>query len=157
MNEELTLRWLNEILGQCSFRKRLLAWDSYEAHLSDNVKKALTKSEIETVIVPAACTKYIPAPDVVWNKPFRRRIEEFYNDWLASGKHEYTAGGNMKPVPRRLVVEWVIKSWQDIFNETLDKSMKSLGLALAIDDTQDDLILCFREGKKCAAGKTLLK
>ena len=52
MNEELTLRWCNENLGQFSFRTCLLAWDSYEAHLTDNVKKALTKSKVETVIVP---------------------------------------------------------------------------------------------------------
>ena len=38
-------------------------------------------------------------------------------------------------------------------NDTLAKSMKLCGLALAIDDTQDDLISCFKEGKKCAAGK----
>ena len=55
----------------------------------------------------------------------------------------------MKPVPRRLVVEWVIKSWQGISNETLAKSIKSCGLALAIDGTQDDLISCFKENKKC--------
>ena len=30
-------------------------------------------------------------------------------------------------------------------------------LALAIDGTQVDLISCFKEGKKCAAGKALLK
>ena len=51
MNKELTLSWCNEILDQFSFRKRLLAWDSYEAHLTDNVEKVLTKSKIETVIV----------------------------------------------------------------------------------------------------------
>ena len=65
INEELTLRWCNEILGQFSFRKRLLAWDSYEVHLTDNAKKVLAKSKIETVIVLGACTKYIQAPDVV--------------------------------------------------------------------------------------------
>ena len=62
----------------------------------------------------------------------------------------------MKAVPRRLVVEWVIKSWQDISNKTLAKSMKSVGVALAIDGTQDDLISRFKKGKKCAAGKALL-
>ena len=61
----------------------------------------------------------------------------------------------MKPVPRRLVVEWVIKSWQDISNKASAKSMKSCGLALAIDSTQDDLISCFKESKICAAGKAL--
>ena len=53
----------------------------------------------------------------------------------------------MKPVSRRLVVKWVIKSWQDIFKETLVKSMKSCDLVLAIDGTQDDLVSCFKEGK----------
>ena len=146
MNEELTLRWCNKILGQFSFSKRLLAWDSYEAHIIDNIKKALTKSKIKTVIVLGGCTKYIQTPDV-WNKPFKGRIEEFYDDWLTNGKYKYTDAGNMKPVPRRLVVEWVITFWQDMSNETLAKSMKSCGLALAIDGTQDDLISCFKKLK----------
>ena len=63
----------------------------------------------------------------------------------------------MKPVPRRLIVEWVIKSCQGISNETLANSMKSCGLALLVDGTQDDLISCFKEGKICAVGKALLK
>ena len=134
----------------------MLAPDSYEAHLTD-VKKALIKSKIETVIVLGGYTKYIQAPDVVWNKPFKGRIEEFFDNWLTNRKHKYTDGGNMKAVPRKLVVQWVIKSWQDISNETLAKSMKLCGLALAFDGTKDDLISCFKEGKKCAAGKALLK
>ena len=48
----------------------------------------------------------------------------------------------MKPVPRRLIVEWVIKSWEDISNETLANSMKSCGLALSVDGSQDELISC---------------
>ena len=35
--------------------------------------------------------------------------------------------------------------------------MISCGQALAIDGTQDDLISCFMEFKKCAASKALLK
>ena len=144
-------------MGQFSFRKRLLAWDSYKAHLADDVKKSLTKSKIESVIIPGGCTKYIQALDVVWNKPFKGKIQELYDDWLANGKHEYTDAGDMKPVLRRLIVEWVIKSWQAISNETVAKSMKSCGLALAVDGTEDDLISCFKEGKKCAEGRALLQ
>ena len=80
INEELTLHWCNKILGQFSFCKHLLAWDSYEAHLTDNVKKALTKLKIKTMIVLGGCTKYIQVSDVVWNKPFKGRIQEFYDD-----------------------------------------------------------------------------
>ena len=63
----------------------------------------------------------------------------------------------MKPVPRRLVVDWVMKYGKGISNETLVKSIQSCGLALVINDTQDDLISGFKEGKKCTAGKALLK
>ena len=157
MNEELTLQWCSEILGQFSFRKRLLAWDSYEAHLTDDVKKSLTKSKIESAIVPGGCAKYIQAPDVVWNKPFKGKIQEYYDDWLANGKHEYTNAGNMKPVPRRFIVDWVIKSWQAIPAETVAKPMKACGLSLAVDGTEDDLISCFKEGKKCAGGRAFLQ
>ena len=157
MNEDLTLRWCNEILGHFSFRKRLLAWDSFEAHLTDDVKKLLTKSKIESAIILGGYTKYIQVPDVVWNKLFKGNIQEFYDDWLAIGKHVYADAGNIKPVPRRLIVKWVIKSWQAISNETVAKSMKSCGLALAVDGTEDDLDSCFKEGKKCAEGRALLQ
>ena len=39
MNEESTLRWCDEVLGQFAFQKRLLAWDSFEAHITNEVKK----------------------------------------------------------------------------------------------------------------------
>ena len=71
MNEALTLRWCDEVVGMISFTKRLSAWDSYVAHMTDNVKKRLIQSKIESVIIPDGCTEYIQAPDVVWNKPFK--------------------------------------------------------------------------------------
>ena len=75
MNEELTLRWCDEVLGSFSFRKRLLTWDSYEAHMTDKVKRKLVIAKVESVIVPGGCTKYIQTPDLVWNKPFKATIQ----------------------------------------------------------------------------------
>ena len=68
--------------------------------------------------------------NLVWNKPFKSRIQELQDEWAANGKHEYAAAGNMKAIPRRLVVESVLKSWSEISNETVANSMKSCGLAL---------------------------
>ena len=89
MNEELTLRWCDEVLGQFTFQKRLLAWDSFEAHITDEVKRKLTTSKAESLIVPGVCTKYIQAPDLSWNKPSKEKMQGFYDDWLANGVHEY--------------------------------------------------------------------
>ena len=58
--------------------------------LSNNVKKSLKLSKTETVIVHGGCTEYIQAPDVVWSKAFKGRIQELYDECFANGKPEYT-------------------------------------------------------------------
>ena len=116
-----------------------------EKQLTDEVKKSLTKCKIEGIIVLGGCTKYIQAPDVVWYKPFKGKTQEFYDDWLANGKHEYTNTGNRKPVPRRFIVDWVIKVWQAIPAEMVANSMKACGSSLPIDSSKDDIISCFKQ------------
>ena len=75
MNEVLTLRWINEIVGTFAFNEKLLAWDSYEAHMTEDVKLRLKEINTESVIVLEGCTKRIQAPDVIWNKPFKKRLK----------------------------------------------------------------------------------
>ena len=41
IDTDLTLSWANTVLGQFSFRRRLLAWDTYECHLMPVVQKYL--------------------------------------------------------------------------------------------------------------------
>ena len=135
----------------------LISLGLYEAHLTDEVKKSLTKCKTESVVVPGGCTTYIQAPDVVWNKPLKGKIQEFYGDWLANGKHEYANTGNMKPVPRRLIFDWVINAWQAIPAETVAHSMQAFGLSLPVVGSKDFMISCFKEGKTCADGRALLQ
>ena len=52
INEELTIRWCDEVLVQITFQKHLLAWDSFEALITDEVKRKLTTSQTESIIVP---------------------------------------------------------------------------------------------------------
>ena len=88
MNKELTLRWINKVIGKFSFKKRLLAWGTYECNMTDAVKKQLHDTTVEFVLVPGGYTKYIQAPDVSQNKPFKAHVTEQYDDWLANGIHE---------------------------------------------------------------------
>ena len=82
MDTDLTLRWVNTVL------RRLLAWDTYECHLMPFVQKSLKTKKIDAVFVPGGCTKYIQAPDVSWNKPFKAYCTEKYDEWLeAVGIH----------------------------------------------------------------------
>ena len=96
MDSELTIVWINSVLGSFSLNRRLLAWDSYECYIEDTITEALTSKKIDRVIVPGGSTRYIQAPDVSWNKPFKSSCTEKYDHWLSTvGIHEETASGNL--------------------------------------------------------------
>ena len=84
INEELTLLYLKRVIGSFSFQKGILAWDHFEAHMTEPFKKLLKEMRIDGTFIPGGCTKYIQAADVFWNKPFKGCIMEFYDEWLTS-------------------------------------------------------------------------
>ena len=84
MNNDLTHNYIDAVLGAFSFRRRLFAWDTYECHLAPSVVQSLHSKHIDVAVVPGGCTKYIQAPDVSWNKPFKASCAAQYDEWLAS-------------------------------------------------------------------------
>ena len=62
MNTNLTLAWANSVLGQFSFRRRLLAWDTYECHLHPTVQSSLKAKKIDTAIIPEAVRNIFKPP-----------------------------------------------------------------------------------------------
>ena len=71
MNESLTEEWIQYVVGRLSFAPRLLVWDTYKCHMTNGVKEALRQASDDAALVLGGCTKYIQAPDVSWNKPFK--------------------------------------------------------------------------------------
>ena len=157
MNEELTLDWVQNVLGRFSFTRRLLSWDSFDSHMTDDVRNLLQTSKVEDVIIPGGCTKYIQAPDLSWNKPFKATMTERYDDWLANGVMEYTEQGNLKAPSRKLMVEWIIDSWSKLTIEMIQKSFKACALNLNVDGSEDSLIHCFKKDQPCEKGYAKLQ
>ena len=91
----------------------------------------------DDALISGGCIKYARAPDVVWNKPFKGHVMKSYDEWLASGIHQYTEAGNMKPVSRYLVVEWILESWNLLEKNLIIKSFRSCGLNLKTDGSED--------------------
>ena len=89
MNEELTVSWVKGALGNFSFTRRMLAWDSFWCHVLDSVKQELNRGKIDPEIVPRGCKKYIQAPDVSWNKPFKTKVTEKYDEWIRNVYTEF--------------------------------------------------------------------
>ena len=50
----------------------------------------------------------------------------------------------IKPPPRKVIVEWIPRAWNDISCETIRKSFKSCALTIALDWDEDDQIHFFK-------------
>ena len=156
MDSELTIVWINSVLGSFSFNRRLLAWDSYNATLKIPLLK--TSKKIDRVIVPGGCTKYIQASDVSWNKPFKPSCTEKYDHWLSIvGIPEETASGNLKTPPRRAILQWILHSWAELHADVIKKSFTTCALNLPVDGSRDDNIHRLKKGQPCSSGKPMLK
>ena len=75
INEELTLTYVNSIIGRLAFNRRLLSWDSFECHITNSVREVLKVFNVDNVIVPGGCTPHIQTHDVSWNKPFKAHAQ----------------------------------------------------------------------------------
>ena len=88
-------------------------------------------------LIPGGCTKCTQASDVVWNGPFRGQMVESCDAWVASGLLHYTETGNLKPVSRRLVVDWSLESYNRLDGNLIIESFKSCILNLKIVGSKD--------------------
>ena len=108
--------------------------------MTEDARELLKLMNTDDALIPGGCTKYVQAPNVVWNKPFKGHIMEFHDEWLASVVHQYTEVRNIKPASWHLVVEWVLESWNRLEKNLIIKSFKSCGLNLKTDGSKDHLI-----------------
>ena len=112
MDTPLTHVWIDNVVGAFSFRRRLLAWDSYECHIEPRVKSSLKAKQIDDAIVPGGCTKYIQLADVCLNKLIKDYATERYDEWLATvGINNFTEAGNLRAPPRKTIAQWVLAAW----------------------------------------------
>ena len=158
MNTASTIEWVQKVLGSFSFNKRMLARDSYECPMEQSVCKDLITKNIEPLIIPGGCTKYVQAPDVSWNKPFKAKVAEECDEWLSTvGINRVTEAGNLKSPERRIIVQWILKACNELSTEMSAKSFKSCALNIPIDGSEDSKIPCFKDGQPCQSGFDLLK
>ena len=71
MNEQLTLQYVDKVLGRFKFSRRLMIWDSIEWHIINSVCANLRDMKLERAIVSVSYTKYIQAGDIYLKKPFK--------------------------------------------------------------------------------------
>ncbi|KAI1699801.1 tc5 transposase DNA-binding domain-containing protein [Ditylenchus destructor] len=111
-----------------------------------------------SAVVPGGCTKYVQAPDLSWNAPFKAKIRELYDIWIANqDRMEYTKQGNMKAPSMEVYLEWIRQAWAALPEELIRKSFKECGLTINLDGSEDDMIHCFKPHGPVPGGRELLR
>ena len=148
MNEDLTKVWLNDVLGNLSFRYRLLVWDSFRCHISEATKSIIKNLKVDQAIIPGGCTSIIQAPDVCWIAPFKARMRKKWETWMASGEKTFTKGGNMRAPTKIDLVVWVKEVWDSLDLELIRKSFIICALYNPLDEPAAiSEIHCLKEGE----------
>ena len=153
MTEELTLRWLQMLWrGVAALReRRMLVWDNFRAHKTAQIKACADEvCNTDLVFVPPGCTSLLQAPDLCWNKPFKQRYSELYDEWCISGSETYTTAGNQRPPTKEECISWVKAAWASVSKETVIRSFKCAGLTTAVDGWEDMLISCLADNADLA-------
>ena len=86
-----------------------------------------------------------------------QRVGTKFDHWMVEGSHQYTEAGNMKPQPRKKIIQWILESWAALSKEVIVESFKSCALNLANDGSEDERIHCFKPKEPCHAGRQQLK
>ena len=148
MNATTTEEWLSRCWGTFAFSRRLLVWDAFRAHRTDNVMRRLKTMRTDTAVIPGGCTKLLQAPDVSWMKPFKAVYIQLYEEWMrtmGASEGNKTKAGNAKPPSKLLVCEWVVTAWKTLDIETLKKSFYVCGLTTPMNGKEDTNIHAVKE------------
>ena len=121
-------------------QRALLVWDSFRGHLTDGVKELLTRRNVDIAVIPGGLAPVLQPLDKCLNKPFKTRVRAQYQAWMVNGPFTYTPSGKKRAPSKELVLQWVIKAWQEIPAKLGIRSFKSCGISNALDGTEDDAV-----------------
>ena len=145
-NNDIVEDWLNQLFPDTCFFNRLLVWDSFRAHISDQTKEVLKRKRMHQALIPGGCTGVLQAPDVSWNKPFKQYIRAEYDKWLEHGTKSYTKQGNLRAMSKDDLCKMVAKAWANVSEEVIKKSFLVTGQS---KDSSPSDISCLKEGREC--------
>ena len=172
MNETTTITWLKSCCAGTFENRRLLCWDTFKAHGTQAVKDQANSKRIDIAFVPGGCTGIIQvrryciaflslyvkqAADVCWNKTFKQKYQDLYDDWQRDGRKSFTKGGSQRAPTKPQVVQWVELAWNSLPTDLIVDSFQSCGITVATDGSKDDEIHCMKSGQPAEGAKELLR
>lgn len=140
MNQGLMELWLREVWNKRQHNnsdpsQSLLILDSARCHLTESLRN-LYKESSKIAVVPGGLTRYLQPLDVGINKPFKDKMKEGWEQWMAdTTKASYTKSGHRRRMTYSEVATLVRNSFYSISTDTIVNSFRR---ALDVDSLLND-------------------
>ena len=136
MQAPTTLAWIDKCWGKMAFTKRMLIWDSFRNHITDESKERLKETNTIMGVIPGGCTKLLQPADVSWNAPFKAAYTVLYEQWLQQPARatDLTPAGNPRAPSRLTMVNWVKEAWKQLSPDVIVRSFEACGITSADPD-----------------------
>ena len=131
--------------GTCGHRitPKMLVLDSHRAQITDNARTIMEQECNTTVItIGGGLTPVLQPLDVLFNKPFKKKVDDLFNEHLTANLDAYLNG--TIPAKRRvLMTRWVGRAWQEVsasLQEQIKAVSKSIDISIPADGSKNNLV-----------------
>lgn len=70
--------------------------------------------------------------------------------------HKETAAGNLRALPRRAILQWMLDAWAMLPTKVNKESFRSCALNLLVHRSCNNVIHCLKDGQPFSTGKAML-
>lgn len=120
-------------------RTSLLIFDSFSAHIDENVRNTFkTEHKTTTTVIPGGLTKKLQLLDILVNRSFKNHVREEWEKWMSEGIHTFTETGKMRSATHAEVCCWVIRAWKAVKVTAITNRFRKAGITSAPSAGEDD-------------------
>ena len=98
------------------------------------------RRSVDVAVIPGGLTSVLQPSDNCINKPFKAKLRILHEIWMVNGPFTYTPSGKKRAPSKELVLTWIDHAWNGIPQDLTEKSLKSGGIANALDGSEDDAV-----------------
>ena len=80
MTSSIMVSWIDWLASRFNAQERkMLIMDSHRSHMTDDVKVACKSHNIDIIMIPGGCTKYLQPLDLTVNRSFKSKLKQQYH------------------------------------------------------------------------------
>lgn len=110
MDHVMMQKWVKEILiPHTKGRHCLLLFDSFRAHLTDEVLGSLAKANATVVVIPGGCTSKVQPVNVALGHPIKDTVQSLWEDQMVQHVNQSVAS-DAPSVSKDNIVDWIVSA-----------------------------------------------